>query len=84
MMMPTWHLRKNFLDEAFIQNTESFWVILLTSTFPLSVTIENGSLFVMSPSLVLPTEDEDDDDSDDDDASNDDDGDASFTDEMST
>ena len=53
MMMPTRHLRKTFLDEAFIQNAESSWVILLTPTFPLSFTVGNGSLFVTSPSLVL-------------------------------
>ena len=53
MMMPTRHMRKTFPDEAFIQNVESSWVILLTPTFPLSFTVGNGSLFVMSPSLVL-------------------------------
>ena len=52
-MMPTRHLRKNFLDEAFIRNAKSSWAILLTPTFPLLFTVENGSLFVTSPSLVL-------------------------------
>ena len=51
-MMPTRHLRKTFLNEAFI-HTESSWIILLTPTFPLSFTVGNGSLFVTSPSLVL-------------------------------
>ena len=53
MMMPTRHLRKTFLNEAFIRNAESSWVILLTPTFPLSFTVGKGSLFVTSPSLVL-------------------------------
>ena len=53
MMMPTRHLRKTFPNKAFIRNAESSWVILLTSTFPLSFTARTGSLFVTSPSLVL-------------------------------
>ena len=53
MMMPTRHFWRTFLDEAFIWNAESFWVILLTPTFPLSFIVRNGSLFVMSPSLVV-------------------------------
>ena len=53
MMMPTRHLQKKFLVEAFIWNTESFWVILLILTFPLSFTVENRSLFVTSSSLVF-------------------------------
>ena len=53
MMMPTRHLWKTFLNEAFIRNAESSWVILLTPTFPLSFTVGKGSLFVTSPSLVL-------------------------------
>lgn len=52
-MMPTRHFRRTCPDEAFIQSAESFWVILLTPTFPLSFTVGNGSLFVMSPSLFL-------------------------------
>ena len=44
---------ENFSWEAFIRNAESFWVILLTPTFPLSFIVENGGLFVTSPSLVL-------------------------------
>ena len=53
MMMPTRHLWKKFPNEAFIRNAESFWVILLTPTFPLSFIVGNGSLFVTSSSLVL-------------------------------
>ena len=45
--------------KAFTENFSQFGihsecrVILLTPTFPLSFTVENGSLFVTSPSLVL-------------------------------
>ena len=53
MMMPTRHLQKKFLVEAFIWNTESFWVILLILTFPLSFIVGNGSHCVTSRSLVL-------------------------------
>ena len=53
MMMPTRYFRRTFPNEAFIRNAKSFWVILLTLTFPLSFTVKNGSLFVTSPSFVF-------------------------------
>ena len=53
MMMPTRYFWRTFPNEAFIQNAKSFWVILLTLTFPLSFTVRNESLFVTSPSFVL-------------------------------
>ena len=50
-MMP--HFQRTSLDEAFIPNTESSCQILLTSTFPLSFIVGDGSHCVMSRSHVL-------------------------------
>ena len=44
---------ENFSQRGIHWNAKPSWVILLTPTFPLSFTVENGSFFVTSPSLVL-------------------------------
>ena len=44
---------ENFSRRGIHWSAESFWVILLTLTFPLSFTVRNRSLFVTSSSLVL-------------------------------
>ena len=43
---------RNFLDEAFIQNTKSFCRTSPTLTYPLSFTVGVGSHYVTSRSLV--------------------------------
>ena len=52
MRKPKRTSRKNFLDEAFIQNAKSFCRTSLTLTYPLSLTIGVRSHYVMSRSPV--------------------------------
>ena len=54
MRMPERTSRRTFFDEVFIQNTESFWRISPTLTFPLSFTVKDRSHCVTSRSLVHP------------------------------
>ena len=44
---------RTFLNKAFILNAKSFWCTLPTLTFPLSITVGDGSHCVMSQSPVL-------------------------------
>ena len=44
--------RRNFLDEVFIRNTESFWRTSPTLTYPMSFRVRVGSHCVTSRSLI--------------------------------
>ena len=54
MRMPGRLSRRTFLDEVFIQNTESFCLTSLTLTYALSFIVGVGSHCVTSRSLVPP------------------------------
>ena len=54
MRMPERTSRRNFLDEVFIQNAESFYWTSSTLTYPLSFTVGVGSHCVTSWSPVHP------------------------------
>ena len=54
MRRPSRTSRRTFHDAAFIRNAESFYLIFLILTFPLSSTVRVGSHCVASRSLFLP------------------------------